>query len=324
MKELLLKILVENKGTFISGEKLSTELNCSRTAIWKHMDALRKSGYKVESAPKKGYRLTEIADGIQPHDIQLYLQTKKIGHKIHSFDTLPSTQIIARELVLKGAKEGEVIITNEQTAGRGRLGRAWHTSQQKALAFSLLLKPAILPRDVPKLTLVTAVAVIRAIKELTKLPVQIKWPNDIILNGKKLAGILTEMQSEADSVHCIIVGIGLNVNQTEEDIPTELKDIATSLKMEGGQEYRRAALLAKILEEIECLYELYLSEGFLSIKAMWESHAIHIGTTVEVHTIQETIQGIAQGINDDGALQVMDRTGKLHSVYSADVSIKKT
>ncbi|ARK30339.1 biotin--[acetyl-CoA-carboxylase] ligase [Halalkalibacter krulwichiae] len=321
LKEELLKVFAEHPGEFVSGEKISQKLGCSRTAIWKHIDELRKNGYQLESAPRKGYRLVSKGDGIQPHEVKVALKTNRFGSEITYFNEIESTQTVAHELSHKGVKEGHVVIANEQTAGKGRLGRKWYSKSGTSVSMSIILRPELPPQQTPQLTLLAAVAVVRAIKSNVGISCDIKWPNDILLNGKKLVGILTEMQADPDVVHSIIIGIGLNVNQDSSEFDDEIKEVATSLRIVKGRVIERAQLIAAILNELETLYDLYLEEGFKPIKSLWEANSISVGTYIYARTMREVIYGFAKGITDDGVLLVEDQQGVTHKIYSADIEI---
>lgn len=323
MRSELVKKLVEHQGEYVSGERLSESLGVSRTAIWKQIEVLKKNGYQIESAPKKGYQLIGRPDGLQEHDIHLYLQTKRLGQKVSYFASVPSTQAIAHELAQAGEPEGHVVVADEQTSGRGRLGRNWSSAAGTSISMSLLLRPTLAPENVPPLTLVAAVAVTRAIEKVTGLDADIKWPNDILLNGKKIVGILTEMQSEPGLANVVILGIGINANQTDEELIHDNRNQSTSLATEKGQLINRAELLANILEEFEWLYETYLTHGFGEIKLLWEARSISIGLDIEAKSIHGTVSGRSVGISEEGALLLEDTQGTIHKVYSADVKSKK-
>ncbi|KMK76413.1 biotin--[acetyl-CoA-carboxylase] ligase [Alkalihalobacillus pseudalcaliphilus] len=321
MKEKLVRLLVEANGQFLSGEKISEQLNCSRTAVWKHIESLRQDGYELESAPRKGYRFISQPDQIKAHDIKIHLHTDNIGQTIHYYEQITTTQKAAMKLAQEGAGDGELVISNHQTEGKGRLGRVWETEQQKAITMSLILKPKIHPTKVPQLTLLAAVAVSRALQQATKLPVTIKWPNDLLINGKKLVGILTEMQAEPERVSTVIVGIGINVNQSYEDFHRELQEKATSLLIASDQSFKRSEIVAAVLNEFERLYDQYLSEGFAPIKALWEDNAESIGKQIIAHTAQGSYTGYAKGITDDGVLELVEANGQIRHIYSADIEI---
>ena len=218
---------MDNEGKYISGQKISEELGCTRTAVWKHISELKKEGYEIEGIQKRGYRLISIPDSIRPHAIRMNLKTKRMGHEIHYDDVIDSTQDKAHTLALNGAQEGTAVITEQQLKGKGRLGRQWESPKGTGIWMSFILRPNIPPHQAPQLTLLTAVAVAQTIEAATEIQPEIKWPNDILINGKKAVGILTELQAEADLVQSIIIGVGINVNT--KSFPEHLKDKATSL-----------------------------------------------------------------------------------------------
>ncbi|WP_374193895.1 biotin--[acetyl-CoA-carboxylase] ligase [Alkalihalobacillus sp. BA299] len=322
MKEKLLEMLSEDETGFVSGEKISNHLGCSRTAIWKHIEELRKSGYEVEAVPRKGYRIKNRPNTISPHEIKVYLNTDQIGQEITYYESLPSTQEIAHRLAQEGVEEGHVVLADEQTSGKGRLGRVWHSPIGTSISMSIILRPKVSPQKAPQLTLLAAVAVVRGIEKTTGLQCSIKWPNDILLNGKKIVGILTEMQSEPDYVHSVIIGIGINVNHKQEQFSSELREIATSLAIAKGEEVSRAKLISHVFFELEALYHQYLLEGFNVIKPLWESYAVSLGKRIVARTIQGVIEGVAKGITNDGVLLLEDDEKVIHHIYSADIEIK--
>ncbi|MFC0470259.1 biotin--[acetyl-CoA-carboxylase] ligase [Halalkalibacter kiskunsagensis] len=319
MKESLLKIFAEHPDQFVSGEMISQQLGCSRTAIWKHIDELRKNGYELESAPRKGYRLIKKGDGIHSHEVGVALKTMRLGKEMTYLDTTESTQIVAHKLAQEGAREGHIVLANEQTKGKGRLGRNWHSKQGTSISMSLILRPDLSPQKTPQLTLLTAVAVVRALKNQTGINCEIKWPNDVLINGKKLVGILTEMQADPDRVHSIIIGIGINVNQQLKDLDPEIQGLATSLAIEGGKPFERALIVAAVVNEFETLYEHYLTNGFEAIKTLWETYSISVGKYIYARTMREVLYGFAKGITNEGVLLLEDEQGTLHQIYSADI-----
>lgn len=321
MRQHLLQMFMEKEGEFISGQQISDELNCSRTAIWKHISELRKEGYVIDAVQRKGYRIVTAPDRVTEHEISARLHTKKLGRNIHYSESVKSTQEIAQKLSHEKCEEGTLVVADEQTGGRGRLGRAWQSPKGTGIWMSLILRPDLPLQKAPQLTLLAAVSVTKAIYKVTGLHAEIKWPNDILLKGKKTVGILTELQAEADRIHAVIIGIGLNVNVTHEDFNEDVKKIATSLKIESEKETKRAELIAAILEEMETLYEEYLSNGFGLIKLLWEGYANSIGRRIRVRTMNTQLEGIATGITDEGVLLLEDDEGKVHSIYSADIEI---
>lgn len=321
LRKKLLDTFAQNPDDYISGQMLAEKLHCSRTAVWKHIEELRKEGFELEAVNRKGYRIIKTPEAVTADEIRLALKTKFLGQHIHYEETVDSTQKIANRLIYEGAQEGTIVIAEEQKGGRGRMERKWHSPKFTGIWMSVILKPNIPPPKAPQLTLITAVAVVQAIEEATGLSPDIKWPNDILLNGKKITGILTEMQADADRIRSIIIGIGINVNQQEEDFPEELKSIATSLYCESGEKYDRAKLTAILLQKLEQLYMLYLDKGFYPIKLLWESYALSIGKDIIARTLTDTIRGKALGITDDGVLKMEDADGKIHHVYSADIDL---
>lgn len=319
MKDQILRMFKEAKGEFLSGEGLSQSLQCSRTAIWKHIEELRVEGYQFEAVRRSGYRLVDVPDIPYPEEVTSGLDTRILGKVVHFFPTIDSTQHQAHALAKEGAPEGTVVIADEQVGGKGRLGRVWHSPPSTGIAMSLLLRPKLELHRCPQLTLLAAVALVEAIREETDLPVMIKWPNDILLNGKKICGILTELNAESDCINYLIIGMGINVNTPS--FPEEIGQIATSLMLEKGEPVKRVKLIQNILGKLEYLYEQYLEEGFAPIKARWESHAISVGKRVTIRQLSGTMVGLALGIDDDGVLLVQKDDGKIEKVYSADIEI---
>ncbi|MFD3446084.1 biotin--[acetyl-CoA-carboxylase] ligase [Microbacteriaceae bacterium 4G12] len=321
IRKELLGIFSEADGEFISGQTISEKLGCSRTAVWKHMEDLRKEGYELEAVRRLGYRIKSKPEKVTGNEIQLGLQTEFIGRNIHFEETVDSTQKIAARFVYEGAKEGTVIVAEEQTAGRGRLSRTWYSPKGTGIWMSIILRPEIPIQQAPQLTLLTAVSVAQAIEKCTGLSVGIKWPNDILIGGKKAVGILTELQAETDKINAVIIGIGINVNQQKEHFAPDIQNIATSLAMETGHPLNRAELMQVIFYQLEKLYKEYLANGFSVIKLLWESHAISIGKEITARTITNTLTGIAKGITEDGVLMLEDKAGIIHYIHSADIEI---
>ncbi len=322
MKDEILKRLLASSGEAVSGQELADSLGVSRTAIWKHMQTLQEEGYTFETVKKKGYMLTGVPNSLSPTQIELFLNTERLGRKIHYFDVVDSTLTIAHKLAQEGAPDGTIVISEEQTAGRGRMARPWESANGTGIWMTIILRPDVSPQQASSFTLVVAVAVTMAIKTLYKqVEPAIKWPNDLLINGKKCTGILTEMQAEADLVQALLVGIGINANQLESDFSPDIADIATSLRIAAGEEINRAALVATILQYLEQFTALYVKEGFSSIKALWEQMSCTIGQRIEVTTLRERFEGIASGITDEGVLQLTQNDGTIRTIYSGDVKI---
>ncbi|OCA90907.1 biotin--[acetyl-CoA-carboxylase] ligase [Bacillus sp. FJAT-27225] len=324
IRKKLLDAFAEAEDEFISGQALAEAAGCSRTAVWKHIEGLREEGFRLEAVRKKGYRLIEVPSALTADEIRLGLKTEFIGKTIHYFNSVDSTQKIALKLAAEKTHDGTLVVADEQTEGRGRMDRKWHSPSGTGIWMSLIVRPDIPLQKAPQLTLLTAVAVVRGVEAATGLAPEIKWPNDILANGKKLTGILTELQAEADRIHSVIIGIGINVNQKGSDFPSELRDLATSIAAETGTEHSRAGLIREFCLQFEKLYLLYLEEGFRPIKLLWESSASGIGGPIRARTYNGTIEGTACGITEEGVLEIEDASGTIHSIYSADIELPNT
>ncbi|AXH98884.1 biotin--[acetyl-CoA-carboxylase] ligase [Sporosarcina sp. PTS2304] len=322
VKNELLKRLFAAQGEPVSGQDIADEFGLSRTAIWKYIKELEEEGYEIGSQRKKGYFLIEAPDLVNAANISEYLQTTAYGQQINYFKTVPTTQTIAHEEAQNGAVDGTLIISEEQTAGKGRLARPWVSNAGRGIWMSLIMRPELPPQQAPQLTLVAAVAIVRAIEDVTDIQPVIKWPNDILINGKKVTGILTELQSDPDRVKAIILGIGVNANQETADFPEELQAIATSLRIEKGEKVDRAKLVAKIMHYLEQYTALYVEKGFAPIKILWESYATITGKKIKASMVNETVEGTALGISQDGMLELQLDDGTIRGIYSADIELK--
>lgn len=319
-KKSILKILYENRDSFLSGQKISETLGCSRTAVWKHIRELQDQGFLIEAVQKSGYRLTAAPSGLNEAALSSGLETKSVGRHICFYDTIGSTQKEALRLADEGAEDGTLVITNQQIAGRGRLGHTWQSERGVNIAMSMILRPSLPIEKTPQMTLLTAVAAVKVIKDKTGLSCGIKWPNDILYEGRKLVGILTELQAEATFVKAVVIGIGMNVNTEESSFPEELKSKASSLRAITGVKYNLAEFVQSFLQTFERLYELFLEEGFSAIKPLWEMHAISLGKQIRVRQPGgKVLEGTALGINDEGVLLLKDGKGHVSRVYSADI-----
>lgn len=321
IRNSLLALFSKAGNEYVSGQKISEELGCSRTAVWKHVESLRSEGYELEAVRKLGYRIVAKPDKISENEIRLGLDTDFLGQTIHYKDVLPSTNVKALQLAAEGAGEGTLVVTDEQTSGRGRMNRAWHSPSGKGIWMSFILIPDIPVVKTPQLTLIAAVAVSQALEEESRLQVQIKWPNDILCNGKKIVGILTELQADADRVSSVIIGIGINVNQNESDFPAELQSIASSLSIEQKTTFDRARIIQAILKKFEDRYLEFLSHGFKIIKPLWESYAAITGKEISARTLQGVFTGKSLGIDDEGVLLLLTNDGDIKKIYSADIDL---
>ncbi|SFP42661.1 biotin--[acetyl-CoA-carboxylase] ligase [Salibacterium halotolerans] len=320
MRDKLLQVLEDTADAYVSGQQISRKLGISRTAVWKHIEELRKNGYEIEAAPRKGYRLTHTPNRVSADEIKARLHTNTFGQRLFYKEEVTSTQEEAHELAGKHEPEGTVVAADKQVKGKGRLDRPWLSTPGTGLWFSIILRPDIRPQYAPQLTLLAAVAVTEGISSATGLDPCIKWPNDILLNGKKTAGILTEMQSDPDRVQAVIIGIGLNINHETDDFPPDLQSKATSLALENnGAAFHRADITASVLKSMEQWYETYLTEGFASIRRRWEELAVTIGTRVRAVSRSKTVEGYAEGITEDGVLLLKQSDGTIEKIYSADI-----
>src|SRR5580692_3022949 len=257
----------------VSGTELAERLGVSRAAVWSHIEELRRLGYGIVAGPHSGYRITGEPDALLTDDLLARLgKSRIIGRDIHVFEQTTSTNDVVEKLARDGVREGVVVFAESQTRGRGRLGRKWISPARRGLWFSILLRPNLRPQETTQLTVASATALRRAIQAQTGLSPEIKWPNDILINGKKVAGILTEMSAELDRVRHVIPGIGIDVNQDAGEFPAELRKIATSLKIEGGESFSRPALAVAILQELDEEYARVCAGKFSAIASEWVEH----------------------------------------------------
>lgn len=319
MKAEILKVLRESGG-YVSGQQLSEKLGVSRTAVWKAVSRLKEEGYGIEAQRNKGYRLTETPDVLSGEEIESRLATKWAGRPVLYCRETDSTNIQAKALGEKEGGNGALVVVERQLSGRGRRGRNWSSPAEGNIYMSLLLKPDLLPEQAPSLTLVMALAVARAV-EAGGLPAMIKWPNDVIVGGKKICGILTEMSAEVDFIHYVVIGTGINVNMT--DIPEELSSRASSLCLESGRTWNRAALIAEIMKHFEDCFQIYARTGdFTGLKEEYSRFLVNRGRTVRVLEPGREHTGTALGINEKGELLVRKEDGKTEAVYAGEVSVR--
>lgn len=315
----IIRILSTSPEKYTSGQELSEKLELSRSAIWKHMKELEKDGYVIEAKRNKGYRIVQSPNKVSENTVQWGLQTEWLGKTIVHKESTTSTQHIAHQLAREGASHGTVVIADEQTAGKGRLSRSWYSAKNKGIWTSIILRPNILPYQAPQLTLLTATVLADLLKNELELVPKIKWPNDLILNHKKVSGILTEMQAEQDRIQYIIIGIGMNVNHEQEELPNDIQSKATSLKMETGKAWNITHLLQKLFMTFETAYMEYLANGFSMVKEKWESYGYRLGETTTVKTFQSSEEVMIVGIAEDGALIVKYKNGLEKKVYSGEI-----
>lgn len=321
LDQRILELFRDRKDGFLSGEELSAILNVSRTAVWKHIKSLKELGYRIDAIPSRGYRLTASPDILLPAEISAGLRTKKIGSDIICFRDTDSTNAIAFRLAEDGAPEGTVVLADSQTKGKGRLGRLWASPPKVNLYCSIILRPPILPMKASQLTFLSSVAVARSVLKTSPLKPQIKWPNDILINGMKVAGLLNEMSAETEKVNFVILGVGVNINMRREQFPADLRHPASSLFLESGVEVNRNAFIRAFLEELDALYEAYLLEGYPAIRREWLALCNIIGKRVRVSFQESETTGIVTGIDDYGALLLELGDGSVERVLAGDVTL---
>jgi BirA family biotin operon repressor/biotin-[acetyl-CoA-carboxylase] ligase len=308
----------------VSGADLSQQLGISRAAIWARIQDLRALGYDIQASPHLGYRLVSSPDLLHADDLASRLgKTKVVGRDIHVFQETTSTNDVIERFARDDVKEGVVVFAESQTKGRGRLGRKWLSPAGKGLWFSVLLRPSLRPQEATQLTVASATAVRRAIQNQTDLTAAIKWPNDILLNGRKTAGILTEMAAEVDRVKHVILGIGVDVNLSTGDFPPDLRKTVTSLKIELGKPISRSELAVNILRELDVNYQRVCSGDFAAVADEWEEHCATIGHAVSIQTGNRHVRGRAESLAEDGALLVRTDHGHLERIVGGDVILEK-
>lgn len=321
MRSEILTMLRREAGRYVSGEEVSRRLAVSRTAIWKHIRTLKQEGYDIEAHPRLGYRLCRTPDRLLPEEIAARLTTAVLGRHIAYRDRVDSTNNEAKKLAAAGCPEGQIVVAEEQTGGRGRLARGWFSPYGKGVWLSVVLRPPFPPQDAPKCTLLAAVAVSRAIRRTTGVACGIKWPNDILCDGRKVVGILTEMSAEMDAINYVVIGMGINVNIGEGEFPAELSGAATSLAAAAGRPLDRLALCAAVLAELEDAYTQARREGFAPVLEAWRAASATLGRTVDVIGPDRRFAGVAVDIDADGALLVQTPDGVV-KVLAGDVSIR--
>lgn len=319
MKTEILSMLRESED-YVSGQELCNKFGVSRTAIWKAINQLKDQGYEIDSVQNKGYRLLSAPDVMSEAELKSVCKNKWAGQEIFYFDAIDSTNTKAKELAEEGYPTGTLVVADRQSAGKGRRGRSWESPANSGIFMTLLLKPEINPSNASMLTLVAALAVARAIRQVTGVEALIKWPNDIVMGGKKICGILTEMSAQFDYINHIVVGIGINVHN--EEFPEEISNTASSLYLTCGKRYRRAEIIQSFLKHFEECYEIFLeTEDLSQLLKEYDSILVNRGQKVKVLDPKEPFEGKAMGITKRGEL-VVDTWESRKLVSSGEVSVR--
>ncbi len=315
----VLGLLIECEDDFVPGQVLCDKLDVPRAELLKRIDSLRARGYTIQSSGGRGYRLTAMPEGLSERELSPLLARGELGRRIHHFAELGSTNDEAHRQADDGALHGEVVVAETQTQGRGRRGRAWVAAPGKALTLSVILRPSLPPERAPELTLVAAVAVCEAARELGAQDARIKWPNDLECEGRKLAGLLCELRAEEGRIRHAVLGIGLNVGQETADFPPELRGVATSLRLERGEPVPRSLACARLLERLEEWLSLHETEGFEPVRERWRELSSTLGKRVRIEGQGQPLEGDAVDLAEDGALLVRMSGESLVRVVAGDV-----
>lgn len=315
----LLALLAENSLVVISGAKMAREIGVTRSTVWRWVEKLRSLGVKVKGHPRSGYQVERLPDVLVPQLLRENLRGTIFGKRIHHFFKTDSTNSVALRLGQEDEPHGALVIAEEQTDGRGRAGRAWHSEKTSGIYVSVLLRPALSPMQAPLLTLLAGLAVRDAVAEQTGLSPDIRWPNDVLLNGKKFCGILTEMHAEPDRVRYVVIGMGINVNQTR--LPAEIETTATSLHMETGRAQSRLELLIRLLRQLDRYYNQFIREGAAPLLARFaQVSSFAQGKRVRISTATESFTGTTAGLEPNGLLRVAREDGRVEPVIAGDVA----
>lgn len=305
---------------YISGQELCNRFGVSRTAVWKAVNQLKDAGYEIEAVQNRGYKLIGIPDRLSKRELESIRKTHWAGCEIFYFPSIDSTNTKANQLAEEGYPTGTLVVAERQESGKGRRGRNWASPEGNGIFMTLILKPEINPNNASMLTLVAALAVSKAITKCTGRPAGIKWPNDIVMNGKKVCGILTEMSAQFDYVNHIVIGIGINVHN--ESFPEELSHMATSLYLELKEHFNRAALIEEILEQFEDYYAVYLkTEDLSGLVKEYDISLVNRNQQVKVLDPKEPFEGKAMGITPRGEL-IVDTWESRKLVYAGEVSVR--
>ena len=320
MKTEVLRMLKE-ADDYVSGQQICEKFQVSRTAVWKVIKQLEDEGYEIEAVRRRGYRLRTEGDVLSAASVESSLNTVWMGKPVVYFDETDSTNNVVKRLAEEGGVHGTLAVADAQTGGKGRRGRPWNAPRGVGIWMSLLLRPDIAPADASMITLISALAVSDGIRETTGLDSVIKWPNDVVVNGKKLCGILTEMSSEIDHVNYVVPGIGINVNT--ESFPEEIRQVATSVYLETGKKANRSRIIGAGLRHYEKYYDIFMQKKDMTDRLeIYSRRLANNGAPVRVLDPAGEYTGTALGINHRGELLVETETGEVRNVLSGEVSVR--
>lgn len=319
--EQLLAILRKQPGDYVSGAELAECLGVSRTTVWNHVEALRREGYVIEAATHRGYRFVSSPDRMIPDEVRRGLRTAWLGHTLWSYRETDSTNDIALARAAEGAPEGAAVLAEVQRRGRGRFHRKWLSPPASNILASVIFRPQLHPSLVSQLVIAAAVAVAETLRSLHGLDAHIKWPNDVHVGGKKIAGILAELSAEAEQINHVVIGIGLNVNMAAGQVPKALRSTATSLCIELGHAVSRLDALRRLFLDLEHWYERWRRNGFAPVKARWTELSSSLGRRVEIVSGKAKTTGLVADLDDDGAIVLRLDAGPVKRVASGDMTV---
>jgi BirA family transcriptional regulator, biotin operon repressor / biotin---[acetyl-CoA-carboxylase] ligase len=316
----VLQTLKRTPNDFVSGTTLAADMALSRTSIWKHIQMLRLLGYDIASHPKLGYRLTDTPDRLISEEVLPGLETRWLAQSYHHLDQTTSTNNDAMSLALQGFPHGTAVVSEQQTQGRGRLQRQWTSVPQLGIYLSMVLRGPLPFNRAPQATMIAALSLARLLRREWHLPASTKWPNDVLIQGRKVAGILTEAKSDQDHVHFLVLGIGINVNHTQEDLSGPFRYPATSLAIEIGRPVKRTELLRSYLRSFEADYERWTVEGFEAFSREWEDFSYILGKLITLNCSEGPVTGQVVGFTSEGALKLLQRDGMEKEIWAGDVA----
>ncbi len=319
-RDKILSLFRTHPDQYLSGQEISRSLNISRAAVWKQVRALRELGFEIKAKHSQGYQLLAAPDLLLVADIENGLNCQHIGQSVISLPETDSTNVQARRLAEAGVLEGTVVVADRQSAGRGRLGRRWESPSGVNLYCSILLRPRIPVQQAPQLTFLSAVAVVETLDKVCHLSAKVKWPNDILIGGAKISGLLNEMNAETEQIHFVILGVGINLNMVASQFPEELNYPATSAFLETGKPVDRLVFLRTFLQCLDQYYSEFLQEGFVPIRQRWESYCDMMNMQVMVDQGSGSLRGTVVGLDLDGALRLQLDNGQVERILAGDVT----